>query len=133
VIFTFDTGGEGLGKVLKQYQAEALRHIWSLRGEGASSRQVWEQVNKALRGTRTVSRASIINFLNDMAEQGVLNYEEVTGKGGHRRIYSAKLDESGFKRTVAQTVIDSLLRDFPHETTEAMLETYLRKEKRRED
>jgi len=29
------------------------------------------------------SRASLIFFLNDMVEEGVLEYEEKTGKGGY--------------------------------------------------
>jgi len=116
VRITFESNGEGLRKVLRDYEEEALKHIWSLEGQGAGSREVWIHVNEALRGTKTVSRASIISFLNEMAEQRVLGYEEVTGKGGHRRIYTANLDERGFKKAVARTIIDSLLRDFPQET-----------------
>ncbi len=124
--FTLETDSEGLSKVLKDYQEEALKYIWSLKGEGATSREVWENVNKALRRVRTISRASIINFLNEMAEQGILCYDEVSGKGGFRRIYRAAMDEGTFKRAIAKTVIDSLLRDFPKETMEAILETYIR-------
>ncbi len=124
--FTLETDGKGLSKVLKDYQEKALKYIWSLKGEGASSRDVWENVGVALKKTRTISRASIINFLNEMAEQGILCYDEVSGKGGFRRIYRAAMDEGTFKRAIAKTVIDSLLRDFPKETMEAILETYIR-------
>jgi len=113
--FTFDPAGEGLGKVLRDYQEEVLRFVWE-SGEGVSSRQVWSRVNEALGVGRTISRASIINFLNDMVDEGVLNYAETTGKGGIRRIYSPKLDEPSFKRHIAKTIIGSLLRDFPEET-----------------
>jgi len=124
VTFTYDTDKEGLRKVLRDYEEEALRHVWSLEGKGAGSRDVWIHVNGALRGTRTISRASIISFLNHMSEQRVLEYDEATGKGGRRRIYSARLDENGFRKAVVRAVMESLLRDFPRETMETILETW---------
>ncbi|MBM3291394.1 hypothetical protein FJY84_01815 [Candidatus Bathyarchaeota archaeon] len=116
---TIDTSGQGLAMVLKDYQEEALRFIWENKGVGASSREVWNQVNKVLKN-KTISRASIINFLNAMVDEGVLNYHEITGKGGHRRIYSTKLDEARFKQYVAELVLGNLVRDFPEETKEAL-------------
>lgn len=117
---TVDTSGEGLAMVLKDYQEVALRYLWRLDGGGASSRDVWVQVNEDLKGKRTISRASIINFLNSMVDEGVLNYTEITGKGGHRRIYSAKYNEAGFKQYIAKVVLGNLLRDFPDETRKAL-------------
>jgi len=133
MMFTFKTGGEGLRKVLRDYEEEALRCVWGLEGKGAGSREVWEHVNVALRGTRTVSRASIISFLNHMSNQGILGYEEVTGKGGRRRIYTARLDEGGFRKAVVRAVMDSLLRDFPRETMETILETWAREKRGNSD
>ncbi|OGD45566.1 hypothetical protein A3K69_08405 [Candidatus Bathyarchaeota archaeon RBG_16_57_9] len=106
--------------VLKDYQEVALQYLWRLDGEGASSRDVWVQVNEDLKGQRTISRASIINFLNSMVDEGVLNYTETTGKGGHRRIYSAKYNEAEFKEYIAKVVVRNLLRDFPEETRKAL-------------
>jgi hypothetical protein len=117
---TIDTSGAGLSMVLKDYQEEALRYIWSLNGDGASSRDVWNNVNERLKGYKTISRASIINFLNSMVEEGVLTFSEITGKGGHRRIYYAKLDEIGFKKFIAETVLKNLMRDWPEETKEVI-------------
>ena len=115
-----DTSEESLRMIIKDYQEAALRYIWRLGGEGASSRDVWVQVNEALKGERTISRASIINFLNAMVDEGMLNYTEITGKGGHRRIYSMRYDDAGFKEHVARLVIGNLLRDFPEETRKAI-------------
>lgn len=117
---TIDTSNEGLAMVLKDYQEVALHYLWRLDGDGASSRDVWMQVNEDLEGKRTISRASIINFLNSMVDEGVLNYTETTGKGGHRRIYSAKYNEAEFKEYVAKVVLNNLLRDFPEETRKAL-------------
>jgi len=115
----FDPKAEGLSKVLRDYQEEALRFVWGSE-QGVNSRSVWLHVNEAFGGEKTISRASIINFLNGMVDEGVLNYEEKSGKGGYHRVYLPKLDESGFKKAMAQSVISSLMRDFPEETNEVL-------------
>jgi hypothetical protein len=121
----FDPAGKGLAKVLRDYQVEALRIVWAKGDDGAISKEVWQHSNKALKGVRTISRASIINFLNSMVDEGALNYKEETCKGGSRRIYSPKLDERGFKKHIAEIVITSLIRDFPEETKETLKELKL--------
>ncbi|GAH50108.1 unnamed protein product, partial [marine sediment metagenome] len=73
-IVVFDTKEDDFRTVVKDYQEAALRYLWRLGGGGASSRDVWVNVNKDLMGKRTISRASIINFLNSMVDEGVLNY-----------------------------------------------------------
>jgi hypothetical protein len=115
----FNPDNDGLLKVFRVYQEEALRVVWERNEEGAVSRLVWSTVNERLTG-RGISRASIINFLNDMVDEGVLDYDERSGKGGYHRVYRPKLDETAFKLYIAQTVISSLMRDFPAETIEAM-------------
>lgn len=115
-----DPGNVGLSKVLKDYQEEALRYVWKKGDEGVISREAWQHVNTQFDGEKTISRASIINFLNDMVDEGVLDYHEQTGKGGYHRVYKPKLDESEFKKYVAVTVLESLMKDFPHETKEAI-------------
>ncbi len=116
---TFDPKAHGLSKVLRDYQEEALRFVWESE-HGVNSRSVWLHVNEAFGSEKTISRASIINFLNSMVDEGVLNYEEKSGKGGYHRVYLPKLDESGFKKTLAESIISSLLRDFPEETNEVL-------------
>jgi len=115
----FDPKAEGLSKVLRDYQEEALRFVWGSE-QGVNSRSVWLHVNEAFGGEKTISRASIINFLNAMVDEGVLNYEEKSGKGGYHRVYLPRLDESGFKKAMAKSVISSLMRDFPEETNEVL-------------
>jgi predicted transcriptional regulator len=115
-----DPSKDGLEKVLRDYQIETLRHIWTHDEGGLTSREVYEAVNERLDGGRSVSRASIINFLNAMCDEGVLDFEEETCKGGMRRRYSKGMDEAAFKTYVASTVIGSLMRDFPEQTVEAI-------------
>jgi hypothetical protein len=116
-----DPSKKGLEKVLRDYQIEALNIIWNGDNNGMTSREVYQAVNRSL-GNKTISRASIINFLNDMVDENVLKYEEETCKGGTRRKYFTGLDETGFKKHVAKVVFKSLMRDFPVQTKEAVVE-----------
>jgi len=116
-----DPSKKGLEKVLRDYQIMALKIIWNNDNKGMTSREVYQAVNKTL-GNKTISRASIINFLNDMCDEGVLKYEEETCKGGTRRKYFTGLDEIGFKKHIAKTAIDSFMKDFPVQTKEAFEE-----------
>jgi len=120
---TVDPTKTGFEKVLRVYQIEAMRHVWKNAKEGATSRQVYNQVNSVLDGGKKISRASIINFLNIMCDEGILNYTEETCKGGTRRKYTPALDEAGFKRYIARSVFDSLMKDFPDQTLEALRES----------
>ena len=66
--------------------------------------------------TDTISRASIINFLEDMRKMGLLSGKEVTGKGGYHCIYYPAINEVGFKRFIVEKLIASLMESFPEET-----------------
>ncbi len=89
------------------------------REYGADSASVWRIVSERLPPGRSISRTSIITFLNRMVERGVLSNQEVTGKGGHRKIYHTKLDEGGFIMQTLETLLQNLMEDFPEETRAA--------------
>ncbi len=119
MILIFNPAKEGLLKVFRGYQEMALRLVWETNDEGVVSSLVWSGVNEKLSG-RGISRASIINFLNAMVDEGVLDYHEKTGKGGYHKVYRPKLDETSFKLYLAQMLISTLVRDFPAETKVAI-------------
>lgn len=121
--FVIDPDKTGFEKVLRDYQIEALRMVWDDDPKGVNSREVYQHVNRQLDGVRTISRASIINFLNAMCDEEVLTYVEETCKGGTRRKYFTGLNEEGFKKHIAKSVLESLLKDFPEQTIEAVKET----------
>ena len=121
--FVVDPEKTGFEKVLRYYQIEALRMVWGDDTKGVTSRDVYRHVNKQLEGVRTISRASIINFLNAMCDEDVLAYVEETCKGGTRRKYFTGMDEGEFKKHIAKSVLESLLDDFPDQTLEAVKET----------
>ena len=96
----------------KDYQVLALEALWS-RGE-SNSREVWSYVNEKMEGS--ISRASVINFLNEMVDEGLLNYTTSTGKGGVRRIYSHRFDENAFAQELVTRTLSKLVESFPDET-----------------
>ena len=115
-----DTGKESLDMFFKDYQVESLRYLWRIQPEGAKSKAVWTNVNESLQGS--ISRASIINYLNDMVEERLLTYTEATGKGGHHRVYTIKYGETEFKQHIAGFIIGKLLKEYPQETRKAISE-----------
>ncbi len=123
--FKFDHEKEGLNKTLKEYEAVALRYVWSIGEEGVGSGKTWTTTNEGLEHGKTVSRASVIFFLNRMVDQGVLSYRTATGKGGHHRVYYPVMDERAYKKNILKTIVESLMRDFPDETREALGELQL--------
>ena len=120
VVFKFNPAETGLRKTLKEYEEIALRYIWSLDDEGAGSGKTWIHVNEELGEGKSISRASVIFYLNRMVDEGVLGFRDATGKGGHHRIYITKLDESGYKKYIVRTLLESVMKDFPTETEEVL-------------
>jgi predicted transcriptional regulator len=120
VVFKFNPAETGLRKTLKEYEEIALQYIWSVGDDGAGSRKTWEHVNKELSEGKSISRASVIFYLDRMVDEGVLGFRDATGKGGHHRIYVTKLDEIGYKKYIVRTLLDSVSRDFPKETEEVI-------------
>jgi hypothetical protein len=82
-----------------------MKLIWGTGGE-VDSRTAHSRLRNS---TTPVSRASAINFLNRMAEEGFLDYREATAKGGWKRIYRPSRvapDEGGFRRALADRIFD---------------------------
>jgi len=121
-VFKFDPSKKGLRKTLREYEEIALRYIWEIGDEGAGSGNVWRYANDSLGEGKSISRASIIFFLNRMVDEGVLGFRDATGKGGHHRIYIPKLDEKGYKKYVVKTLYNSVTQDFPEEAKETFAE-----------
>lgn len=86
----FDLAQKGLRCILKSYQVEIIRYFWNMQFWDdqipMDSRTVHEQLLSAeVEGAR--SRASVITFLNWMVDEGFLDYDEKTTKGGIKRVY----------------------------------------------
>ena len=121
-VFKFDPVQSGLRKTLREYEEIALRYIWEVGDEGAGSGKPWMHVNEQLKDGKSISRASVIFYLNRMVDEGVLGFRDATGKGGHHRIYIPKLDEKGYQKYIVKTLYNSVVKDFPNATKEALKE-----------
>jgi predicted transcriptional regulator len=109
----FDTSEEGLLTLFKPYQAALLEHIWELNGEGRvgiTSGQAYKYLQNK---PDSKSRALIIFFLNKMVEEGFLDYEERTGKGGYHRVYYPKMNKEKFVQHVVDKITNKLHEVFP--------------------
>jgi len=111
-------GNERLAMIFKNWQIESIRYLLRIQPEGANSRAVWTKVNNSFKGS--ISRASIINFLNNMVNEGLLVYEDATGKGGHHRVYRIRFTEQEFKTQIVARVISKLLKEYPQETRKVL-------------
>jgi len=101
-----DLEGSGLRMMLLPWQVKAMRVVWA-RG-AVDSRRVHEALGET---DHAMSRASVINFLNGMVDEGFLVYEEETGKGGWKRIWKpapSAVDEKAFRQRVAERVLAKL-------------------------
>ena len=110
-----DLGEEGFRKIFQPYQEIVWRILWNSPQQSFSTKDMWARVNRELNPI-SISRASIINFMQDMAGRGLLIQEMETCKGGMRGIYTPRLSEEELKKHVVKTVLDCLIRDFPKET-----------------
>ena len=108
---TIDLSQDGLALIFKDYQAIIMQNLWK-EGIGHSSRDAWVKAIEVMRRDKnirnSISRASVINFMNAMVDEGVLGYHEITGKGGHRRIYKANKTEKEFWEYVTQLTKEKL-------------------------
>jgi len=120
--FKFDPSKPGLRKTLREWEELALRSMWNVREDGAISRAVWERVAEGLGEGKSISRASIIVFLEKLEEQGVLGSWDATGRGGHHKIYYPQMDEERYVKYLLKTMVESMMRDFPEETREVVEE-----------
>jgi len=107
----FDTEKDGLHTIFKPYQVALMEHIWEVNSEtrtGTTSSQAHELLMKTGNEDLMMSRASIILFLNYMVEEGVLEREEESGKGGYHGVYYPKMTREEFGQYVVSAIMEKL-------------------------
>ena len=112
---TLDLTQDGLGIVFRAYQVLMLKYLWRDAGDSrpeANNNTLFTEVNRDLepKGVNRpgASRASIINTGKRFAEEGIWDFREVPAKGGHHRIYHAKITEAEFWKRVTDLVVEKL-------------------------
>jgi len=98
-----DLRKSGLSMLFKPYQKYLLEHIWNKvsTDEPIGSRKAHD-LNQTTDDKK--SRASLIFFLNDMVDEGILGWHDRTGKGGHHRLYYPLMTEEQFWTRIARNV-----------------------------
>ncbi len=113
-----DTDREGLEAIFKEWHVPLIEKFFSgfpLKSSEAHSFLKKKGI-KARQGRGTVSRASVIFFLNDMIDDGLLEYTKDTGKGGYHRIYTMPLTREEFAHKIISLFVDTLRTSFPQES-----------------
>jgi len=118
--FEFDPSQSGLRKTLKKWEELALRYVWEVGEVGAGSGTIWKNVNEQLGSGESISRTSVIFFMNRLVEQGVLSFRDGTGKGGHHKIYYPLMDEKGYVSNLIRTMVEGMMKEFPEEVKEVI-------------
>ena len=112
----FDTSQEGLLTLFISYQAVLLEHIWDINRERRTGIES-SQAHEFLRQTGDIklmrSRASVINFLNKMVEEGVLSFEEREKRGGPYKVYFPEMSREEYENHVVETITAKLEEVFP--------------------
>jgi hypothetical protein len=108
----FDTTENGLHTLFKPYQALLMEHIWELNRTGRVGINS-AKAHRFLQDTpERKSRAAVILFLNDMVDDGILEFEERSGKGGYHRVYYPKMDRGEFAVYVTELIKEKLKEVF---------------------
>ena len=114
----FDLNETGLRRVFREWQVSVLEYLWKI-DYSVKSVDVWNdldrnEVTADPNSMRSVSRASVINFLNQLVDENLMTFELESGKGGYHRIYSFKpglMNREDFKKFM-HTLFSVALLDF---------------------
>ena len=103
-----DIEGTGLHSIWRLHHIASIEEL--IKHERRTSREVFEGII----GDVKISRASVINFLNELVELGLATFEERSGKGGYHRVYSlVERSWSGFNDVVIDKFLYKLWEIFP--------------------
>jgi hypothetical protein len=90
-MFSLRLKHEGSKALMKDYQKTALLKLLE-QTEPIGTAKMWELIQEEL-GIDSVSRASVIFFLQDLSKYGYAEETTGTGKGGNRRLYQIILSK----------------------------------------
>ena len=109
------TGKPGHNAVWKDYEAEAITFLLERGEEGSGAGDVFSHVLFKLSELgKSISRASIIFFLNRLVDDGLASYTTRTGKGGHAKVYSlSDRTREAFNNSVIDKFLYKLWETYP--------------------
>lgn len=109
-----DLSKKGLAMFYRPYEVIGWDVVWN-SPEAMGSGAVWEKTNAIMAQSgpgekKTISRASVIFFLNRQVDLGLMAWKDETGKGGHHRLYSPLVDLKGLTLQISR-VMSEKVRD----------------------
>ena len=102
-----DTEKKGLEMIYHEWEVPLYEKLLTEENLEMISRTAWQFLLEELE-PQTISRASVINSLNDNVEKGILKFREETGKGGYHRIYSRKMTLKEFWKCIFHQIEQAL-------------------------
>ena len=93
-------------------QVLLLEHLWELNSESRVGVNSGQAHRYLLDKPEKMSRASVILFLNEMVDEGFLDYEEKSGKGGYHRVYYPKMNKGQFAVYITELINNKLKEVF---------------------
>lgn len=112
-----DTDQKGLTAIFKDWQVPLVEELFRRKLTSKEATDFLEErdIRTSQKGRGPVSRASVINFLNDIVDQGLLDYDAESGKGGYHRIYKMTHTRKEFAHKITDKFVNKLLEAFPKE------------------
>ena len=90
-----------------------MEHIWGLNNEGRVGITTAQAYSFLHNHPDKKSRASVISFLNEMVDEGVLSYKERSGKGGYHRVYYPEMTKEEFGKRTFRGIVKKAMQVFP--------------------
>lgn len=113
-----DVNRTSLSAIFKDWQIKALALIPNGDIAPIGSRFVCEQTNNYLQketepSVQSISRASVINFLEMLRKRELIKGILATGKGGKRYLYKYQVNRDQFNHEVSEMLVASLVQEYP--------------------
>lgn len=115
-MISVNTDQTGIRAVFKDHEVIALKVLEEAGIVYIGVREIWEEANQRLedKGLKTRSRPTYYGFIRGLADSGLIEAREETGKGG--RYDTFRLKQSGMaelKAEVSRRIIQSVINAFP--------------------
>jgi len=100
-----DASKKGSQIIFKDYHKATIDILIEDPKKAWGSGAMWEEIKE--RGIE-ISRASVIFFLNFLVADGLAEFDDATGKGGHHKLYRIPVSQGEVKKHIAIKVIEGL-------------------------
>ena len=100
-----DAGQKGHRILFKDYHKGIVDILIEDPLKSWGSGKMWEELKA--RGIK-ISRASVIFYLNFLVADGIAEWDDATGKGGHHKLYRISKTWADVKRHIMIRVVEAL-------------------------